>query len=118
MSFPTPHSRWRALTTRDPSAKHSFIYSVLTTHIYCRPTCPSRLARRANIVFHDSAAAAEADGFRACKRCRPDSGAGTGGGGEETVLARACRIMRDEKCVRGRELAERVGVSESALYRL
>ncbi|KAK0609049.1 Bifunctional transcriptional activator/DNA repair enzyme Ada [Lasiodiplodia hormozganensis] len=71
-SFNNPHTRWRALTARDPAAHASFVYAVLSTRIYCRPTCPARLARRANIVFYDAAAQAAAAGFRACKRCRPD----------------------------------------------
>ncbi|KAF7897923.1 uncharacterized protein EAF01_008889 [Botrytis porri] len=70
--FPTSTRRYRALLSRDPLAHSSFIYSVITTKIYCRPTCPSRLARRANIVFHETVEEAEKDGFRACKRCRPD----------------------------------------------
>lgn len=71
-SFNNPHTRWRALTARDPAAHASFVYAVLSTRIYCRPTCPARLARRANIVFYDAAAQAAQAGFRACKRCRPD----------------------------------------------
>lgn len=70
--FLTSTQRHQALLSRDPLAHSSFIYSVITTKIYCRPTCPSRLARRANIVFHESAEEAEKDGFRACRRCRPD----------------------------------------------
>ncbi|KAH6844742.1 metal binding domain of Ada-domain-containing protein [Chaetomium sp. MPI-CAGE-AT-0009] len=69
--FETPHSRWRALETRNPLAASAFLYGVKTTHIYCRPTCPSRLARKANVVFFDSTTEAEAAGFRACKRCKP-----------------------------------------------
>ncbi|OJD28822.1 dna repair and transcription factor protein [Diplodia corticola] len=72
--YPTPHSRWRALSTRDPAAHTSFVYAVRSTRIYCRPTCPARLARRANVAFFDDAASAAAalPGYRACKRCRPD----------------------------------------------
>ncbi|KKY15717.1 putative dna repair and transcription factor ada [Diplodia seriata] len=72
--YTTPHARWRALATRDPHAHTSFVYAVRSTRIYCRPTCPARLARRANIDFYDSAAAAVTalPGYRACKRCRPD----------------------------------------------
>ncbi|CAD6441240.1 45e28ab4-db91-47ab-ad2c-0bbe949dfc39-CDS [Sclerotinia trifoliorum] len=70
--FLTSSQRHQALLSRDPLAHSSFIYCVITTKIYCRPTCPSRLARRANIVFHETWKEAEDDGFRACKRCRPD----------------------------------------------
>ncbi|APA15430.1 hypothetical protein SS1G_09111 [Sclerotinia sclerotiorum 1980 UF-70] len=70
--FLTSSQRHQALLSRDFLAHSSFIYSVITTKIYCRPTCPSRLARRANIIFHETWKEAEDDGFRACKRCRPD----------------------------------------------
>lgn len=69
--FTTPESRWRALQTRNPRSASAFIYAVTTTRIFCRPTCPARLARRANVVFFDAAADAAAQGFRACKRCKP-----------------------------------------------
>lgn len=64
--------RWRAVVARDASADGSFFYSVSTTRVYCRPSCPSRQARRAHVRFHDTRADAEAAGFRACRRCRPD----------------------------------------------
>ncbi|KAL2013580.1 hypothetical protein VTN00DRAFT_1105 [Thermoascus crustaceus] len=69
--FSSPAARWRATLTRDTAADNTFVYAVRTTGIYCRPSCPARLARRANIEFYDSPAQAEAAGFRACKRCRP-----------------------------------------------
>jgi methylphosphotriester-DNA--protein-cysteine methyltransferase len=69
--FDTPESRWRALQTRNRLAASAFLYGVTTTRIYCRPACPSRLARQANIVFFDSATEAESAGFRPCRRCKP-----------------------------------------------
>lgn len=72
MSYTTDAQRWRALATRDPNANGHFFYSVKSTQIYCRPTCPARLARRANISFQKTIAEAEALGFRACKRCKPN----------------------------------------------
>lgn len=50
-----------------------FLYAVVSTGIYCRPSCPSRRPRRSNARFFDSAASAAAAGFRACRRCRPES---------------------------------------------
>lgn len=73
MAFTTEAARWRALVTRDANANGQFIYSVRSTSIYCRPTCPGRLARRANVEFYETASQAEAAGFRACKRCKPDT---------------------------------------------
>jgi AraC family transcriptional regulator of adaptative response/methylated-DNA-[protein]-cysteine methyltransferase len=64
--------RWAAVVRRDASSDGQFFYSVSTTGIYCRPSCPSRLAKRENVAFHDTGADAERAGFRPCKRCRPD----------------------------------------------
>jgi AraC family transcriptional regulator of adaptative response/methylated-DNA-[protein]-cysteine methyltransferase len=63
--------RWQAVTSRDPAADGTFYYAVVTTGIYCRPSCAARPARRENVCFHDSCAAAESAGFRPCKRCHP-----------------------------------------------
>jgi methylphosphotriester-DNA--protein-cysteine methyltransferase len=67
-------ARYAILAARScrPSAVPPFIYGVKSTKIYCRPTCPARLARRANVVFFDTALEAKNVGYRACKRCRPD----------------------------------------------
>ncbi|AWJ86093.1 hypothetical protein TSH58p_19765 (plasmid) [Azospirillum sp. TSH58] len=62
---------WRAVMRRDGDGR--FVYAVRTTGVYCRPSCPSRRAKRENVAFHPDAAAAEAAGFRPCKRCRPDA---------------------------------------------
>ncbi|BCR88971.1 uncharacterized protein ACHE_50169A [Aspergillus chevalieri] len=64
-------AQWRAVANRDASV-NSFVYAVRTTGIYCRPSCPARLARRANVDFFNSPTLAEAAGFRPCKRCRPN----------------------------------------------
>lgn len=64
--------RWIAVTKRDPAADGRFVYAVSTTGVYCRPTCPSRRARREHVSFHAGPADAERAGYRACKRCRPD----------------------------------------------
>ena len=64
---------WEAVLARDVTRDGSFICAVRTTGIYCRPSCPSRHPRRKNVRFFPSAAAARASGYRACKRCRPDT---------------------------------------------
>jgi len=63
---------WAAVLTRDPAADGRFVYSVNTTGVYCRPSCPSRRPNRKNVRFHGSLAEAEQAGFRPCRRCRPD----------------------------------------------
>jgi methylphosphotriester-DNA--protein-cysteine methyltransferase len=70
--FQTSSARWSAVVSRDPLADGQFVYCVKTTGIYCRPVCKARLARRANVEFHNNAAEARAAGFRACKRCKPE----------------------------------------------
>ena len=64
--------RYDAIRRRDPACDGAFFYAVRTTGVYCRPSCAARLARRENVSFHLSCAAADQAGFRPCKRCRPD----------------------------------------------
>lgn len=64
--------RWAAVRARDPAADGRFFYSVRSTGVYCKPSCGARPARPENIAFHATAAAAEAAGFRPCRRCKPD----------------------------------------------
>ncbi|KAM4058764.1 metal binding domain of ada domain-containing protein [Hirsutella rhossiliensis] len=71
-SYDDDASRWQAVRARDVCADGFFVYAVKTTKIYCRPICKARLARRANVRFFPTAPAAQAAGFRACKRCKPD----------------------------------------------
>src|SRR5258706_6319245 len=63
----------RARISRDPRFDGRFYIAVTSTGIYCRPICPSRYAKRSNVRFFASAAAAEAAGFRPCLRCRPEA---------------------------------------------
>lgn len=64
--------RWRAVLGRDARADGRFCFGVTSTGVYCRPSCPSRRPKRENVVFFDSAEAAEEAGFRPCLRCRPN----------------------------------------------
>ena len=64
-------ARWRAVQSRDRGADGAFVYGVRSTQIYCRPSCPSRKPRREQVVFFPLPAAAEQQGFRECRRCRP-----------------------------------------------
>jgi AraC family transcriptional regulator, regulatory protein of adaptative response / methylated-DNA-[protein]-cysteine methyltransferase len=63
--------RWHAVQARDRGADGKFVYAVRSTGIYCRPSCPSRKPRRQQVVFFALAQAAEQQGFRPCRRCRP-----------------------------------------------
>lgn len=64
-------ARWAAVCARAQEADGRFWYSVRSTGVYCRPSCPARTPRRANVAFHASCADAETAGFRPCLRCRP-----------------------------------------------
>lgn len=68
---------WSAVAARDVSHDGRFYYGVLTTGVYCRPSCPARRPKRANVRFYATPEAAEAAGLRACRRCRPRALAGT-----------------------------------------
>lgn len=65
-------ARWRACLARDGTADGTFVFAVVTTGVYCRPSCPGR-PKRENVRFFADAVEARSAGFRACKRCRPDS---------------------------------------------
>ena len=88
-SLPDDAARWAAVERRDRAADGAFVYAVATTGVYCRPSCPARRARRGNVSFHPTPAAAEAAGFRPCRRCRPE-GAGPAERQAASVAA-ACR---------------------------
>ena len=65
--------RWKALAGRDRAADGTFVYGVTSTGVYCRPSCPSRRPRADRVRFFDTTHEARQAGFRACKRCRPDT---------------------------------------------
>jgi AraC family transcriptional regulator of adaptative response/methylated-DNA-[protein]-cysteine methyltransferase len=70
-AFPSTGARLRAVRARDPRADGRFVFAVITTGVYCRPSCSARAPRPENVRFFATPAAAEAAGFRACKRCQP-----------------------------------------------
>jgi AraC family transcriptional regulator of adaptative response/methylated-DNA-[protein]-cysteine methyltransferase len=83
--------RWAAVRERRHAADGAFYYSVRSTGVYCRPSCPSRTPRRTNVAFHASPADAEAAGFRACLRCRPaEAPLATR---QAAAVAHACRLI-------------------------
>src|SRR5947209_17014079 len=63
---------YRAASSRDARFDGQFFIAVTSTGVYCRPICPAQMPLARNIRFYRSAAAAQAAGFRACRRCRPD----------------------------------------------
>ena len=91
ITFMNEAQRWNAVVRRDREADGGFYYAVKTTGIFCRPSCASRLPNRENVVFFTAPDDAERAGFRACKRCRPNS-APAGPPGREAVV-RACEMI-------------------------
>ena len=83
--------RWAAVVRRDSDADEQFYYSVSTTGVFCRPSCPSRMARRENVRFHDTCTDAQQAGFRPCKRCKPDQPSLAKQ--YATMVAETCRLI-------------------------
>jgi AraC family transcriptional regulator of adaptative response/methylated-DNA-[protein]-cysteine methyltransferase len=112
----TNDPRWVRVLARDRTADGKFWYSVVTTGVYCRPSCPSRTANPKNVQLHDTLADAKATGFRPCKRCHPD---GLSIDAKNAALvARACRLIeQSEEEPSLNMLAEVVGRSASYFHR-
>ncbi|GAA3239385.1 AlkA N-terminal domain-containing protein [Actinocorallia longicatena] len=113
-------SCYQAVKSRDGRFDGAFFVGVRTTGIYCRPSCPATTPKRENVAFYPSAAAAQGEGFRACKRCRPDSAPGSADWHfRGDVVARAMRLIGDG--VIDREgvggLADRLGYSSRQVRR-
>jgi AraC family transcriptional regulator, regulatory protein of adaptative response / DNA-3-methyladenine glycosylase II len=112
---------YRAVIARDPRFDGRFFTGVTSTGIYCRPICPARTPARRNMRFFPHAGAAEAAGFRACRRCRPEASPGSPDWNARADLAaRAVRLIADgyadEHGISG--LARRLAVTDRHLRRL
>jgi len=110
----------RAVQSRDDRFDGWFFTAVVTTGIYCRPSCPVRPSKAVNMSFYPSAAAAQAAGFRACKRCRPDASPGSPEWQQRAdVVARAMRLIADGVVDRSgvEGLASRLGYSARQVER-
>ncbi|MEV6394327.1 AlkA N-terminal domain-containing protein [Streptomyces sp. NPDC051907] len=110
----------RAVQSKDARFDGWFFTAVLTTRIYCRPSCPVVPPKVENMTFYPSAAACQQAGFRACKRCRPDTSPGSPEwNARADAVARAMRLIRDG--VVDREgvpgLAARLGYSTRQIER-
>ncbi len=116
-----PNRCYQALRSRDRRFDGRFFVAVRTTGIYCRPICPAPAPKQENVQFFACAAAAEAAGYRACLRCRPETSPGTPAwAGTSAVVSRALRLIRqgalDEHGIAG--LAARLGIGARQLRRL
>lgn len=105
---------WSAVLRRDRSFDGRFVTGVLSTGIYCRPSCAARHPARGNVRFFVSGAEAQVAGLRPCKRCLPDDVARD----EAAVLAAIDEIKASEGRPRLAELAQAVGYSPSHFQRV
>jgi AraC family transcriptional regulator of adaptative response/methylated-DNA-[protein]-cysteine methyltransferase len=115
-TFPDPDSCWQAVRRRDRSYNGRFWFSVKTTGVYCLPSCAARPPLRKNVAFHASPEAAEAAGFRPCKRCRPRDRQAEAG--LSRPVAKACALFdagEGDAPPSLAEVARKVGLSPSAL---
>ncbi len=108
---------WAAILARDKSYDGQFVLAVITTGIYCRPGCPARLPKRENVQFHPTCTEAEAAGFRACKRCKPNTASPAQQ--DTSKIAHACRLIEAaEEIPKLDDLATSVGLSPFHFHRL
>lgn len=112
-----PDPRWQAVLRRDPQADGVFIYAVKTTGVYCRPSCPSRAAKRENVEFFETNEQAAQAGYRACKRCRPE--ALSQEQRRRALVVQACRaIEQSDSALPLAALARQAGLSPHHFHRI
>jgi len=121
MTSATFDERYRAIDARDARFDGQFVTAVRSTGIYCRPSCPARTPKPANVTFYPTSAAAHEAGYRACKRCLPEAAPGSPEWNlRGDTAARAMRLIADgvveREGVPG--LAARLGYSSRHLTRL
>ena len=106
---------WQAVVNRDSSCNGQFFYGVLSTGIYCRPSCASRTPLRKNVRFYVAQEAAQADGLRACKRCQPN----TDLNGTDNLMHEICRYIEShyQQSLTLAVLAEQAGMSPGHFQR-
>ena len=112
---------YTAIKSRDARFDGHFFIGVKTTGIYCRPVCPARTPKRANVTFYRHPAEAEAAGLRPCLRCRPETAPGTPAwNGTSATVARALRLINENLAddFDLETLAARLGVGDRHLRRL
>jgi AraC family transcriptional regulator of adaptative response/methylated-DNA-[protein]-cysteine methyltransferase len=116
-TMPTAEQCWDAVGRRDTAADGCFVYAVRTTGVYCRPSCPSRLPKRENVTFYPDPGAADAAGYRSCKRCQPTAPSSVTY--LTTAIHNACALIHEsEQAPTLAALSVAVGISRFHLHRL
>lgn len=114
-NLPEPETCWQAVLHRDSSFDGIFYYAVRSTGIYCKPSCSSRTPRQSQVAYYSNPEAAEAAGFRACKRCQPDRSVTS----MDELIARACaRLDQAAERISLEELSHELGISPYHLQRV
>jgi AraC family transcriptional regulator of adaptative response/methylated-DNA-[protein]-cysteine methyltransferase len=109
--------RWAAVQARNAACDGTFVTAVVTTGIYCRPSCPARHPLRENVRFYATCADAKAAGFRPCKRCKPD--APSLHDEHAAKVAEACRLIEAAaEAPKLEDLATKVGLSPYHFHRI
>ncbi len=108
---------WQAVRRRDRDQDGQFFFGVVTTGVYCRPSCPARLPLRKNVRFYETPADAERDGLRACLRCRPL--ALTGGDEHTNAIRELCAFLEvhSDESHSLEDLGKHAGISPFHLQR-
>lgn len=106
---------WQAVKDNNSKFDGIFYTGVKSTGIFCKPSCTARLPKRENVVFFDNYGMAEAEGFRACLRCKPKEAKPADP--RVQAVVRACEILEAEDQIQLEELGERLGVSPYHLQR-
>src|SRR5688500_14734105 len=107
--------RWHAIQTRSPSFDGVFYFAVLTTGVFCRPSCSSRRPKRENVRFFVTTNEAERAGFRPCLRCKPTQELAAGPGA--TLVAKAFEFLLGDDIPTIDDLATQLGVSSGHLQK-
>ncbi|MCL2656469.1 MAG: bifunctional DNA-binding transcriptional regulator/O6-methylguanine-DNA methyltransferase Ada [Betaproteobacteria bacterium] len=116
-AYATDEARWQAVRTRDANADGHFVYAVRTTGVYCRPSSLARLPKRENVEFFDSAAAAEAAGYRPSFRAGVDQTSLAAA--RAKLVAQACRSIKASETLPSlEELAAQAGMSPYHFHRV
>ena len=109
--------RYEAIRRRTIDNRDTFFYGVMTTGVYCRPGCSARTPNRENVIFFESPKQAEQQGYRPCRKCRPELKRGSEA--KEKMIINACRrLQQDETQPRLETLAVEAGLSPSYFHRL